>query len=185
MDDKTLSLNISLGDRDAFRLLMERYYGALWVFAARLLHDDFSAEDVVQDTFVDIWQERKQLPRVISLNSYLYGIVRNKCIAIMRSSRRAENYRNDFQPVEEDMLDKYIETETLRLLSTAIEALPPRSARVIRLSLEGLRQEKIAEQMNITVATVKALKSEGIKKLRKNMTLSLLLNTIFAYIRAQ
>ncbi|MDR1720101.1 MAG: sigma-70 family RNA polymerase sigma factor [Dysgonamonadaceae bacterium] len=184
MDDTTLSLNISQGDHSAFRLLMERYYGALWVFSNRILDDDFYAEDVVQDVFVDVWSQRKQLAEVVSVKSYLYGMVKNKCLTVIRSSKISEKYPCEFQHIEDDMLDKYIETETIRLLLNAVEALPPRSARVLKLSLEGLRQEKIAEQMGITVATVKALKAEGIKKLKKNLSLTLAINIIFAWLCA-
>ena len=56
-----------------------------------------------------------------------------------------------------------VEEEATQLLMQAIAKLPARSAEVIKLSLQGMRQEKIAEQMDITIFTVKALKA-AIKK---------------------
>lgn len=66
------------------------------------------------------------------------------------------------QEEEESFWPYVIEEETNRLLLEAIGQLPPRSAEVMRLSLEGIRLEKIAEQMNISINTVKSLKYEAI-----------------------
>ena len=169
MDDECLLEHISRDDQHAFQLLMERYYGALFVFATRQLRDNFIAEDVVQDTFLSIWNGRKKLTHVTMLKSYLYRIVRHKCVTVQRSSQRLQAFVHNHPDTVEDAMDQYIETETIRSFLAAIETLPPRSGLVIKLSLEGLRQEKIAEQMEITVATVKALKAEGIRRLRKSL----------------
>ena len=167
MDDNILLDNIIKGDHHAFRLLMERYCGALFVFASRMLTRGYLAEDIVQESFEIVWSNRKILKRADSIKSYLYGIVRNRCLAAIRASKVSDRYKNSSQPdLEEDTMSKYIETETMRLLMEAIETLPPRSAQVMQLSLEGLKQEFIADQMGITVATVKALKAEGVKRLR-------------------
>lgn len=73
------------------------------------------------------------------------------------------------QEEEESFWPYVIEEETNRLLLEAIGQLPPRSAEVMRLSLEGIRLEKIAEQMNISINTVKSLKYEAIRKLRNSL----------------
>lgn len=174
MEDKTLLNRIIASDHTAFRMLAERYCDALFVFAVRTLGDDFAAKDIVQDAFETIWKERRRLKSDLSIKSYLYGIVRNKCLDIIRLSRVSEKYRNSRETTGDDMMANFIETETMRLLVEGIETLPTRSAEVIRLSLEGLRQEHIAERMGIAVATVKALKAEGIKKLRRVIPLSVL-----------
>lgn len=169
MDDKALLQHIIKGDHDAFRILVERYCEALFVFAMRMSGDNYLSEDIVQDAFETVWSEKKKLNPSLSIRSYLYGIVKNKCLVAIRSSKVSEKYRSSLQNNEEDIIDKFIETETMRLLVGAIEALPPRTGEVIRLSMEGMRQEKIAEEMNITVATVKALKADGLKKLKRTL----------------
>lgn len=74
----------------------------------------------------------------------------------------AENYR-----LEQTVDLVVVEEEKYRLLSEAINQLPPRTANVIKYSREGMSQEEIAKKMEITVATVKLLKSKGIKKLKE------------------
>lgn len=169
MDDHSLLDGVCTGDKHAFRRLMTKYYDALYVFAFRLLHDGRSAEDAVQDAFMHVWIARKQLSAVDSLKNYLYGIVRNRCMLALRSSRNHDKYLRTIAPAADDTLSIQTETETMRLLDQAIGDLPPRSGEVIRLSLEGLRQDDIARQMEITVATVKFLKADAIKKLRKTL----------------
>lgn len=170
MEDKILLSLIIKGDSNAFRILVERYCDALVVFAVRILKDNYLAEDIVQDAFEQIWSARKKLNPTLSIKSYLYGIVRNKCFVMLRSAKVSAKYRSTLTHISDDnVMMNYIETETIRLLTSAIETLPPRSAEVIRLSLGGMKQEQIAEEMGIVLATVKALKADGIKKLQKIM----------------
>jgi RNA polymerase sigma-70 factor (ECF subfamily) len=61
------------------------------------------------------------------------------------------------------------EFETARLLYETLQNLPERTAEVIKLTLDGFRQEEIAERMGIAVSSVKTLKSSGIGKLREIM----------------
>ena len=166
MRDDQLISGIIGGNIMAFNHLMERYYGALYVFADRLLNNDPIAEDVVQDVFVDILENRKKFEKVSSVRNYLYTAVRNHCVDIIRKSRRFSEYVRHNPLTEEDLMTKYLAVEVTRQLWEAIDKLPPRTGKIIKLSLEGMRQEKIAEEMGITLATVKSQKREGIQKLR-------------------
>ena len=167
MDDKRLLEDILANNHDAFNALMERYYGALRVFAARMLRDNSAAKDVVQDVFVNVWENRKKLSCVSSVKAYLYATVRNKCINMNMSADRQKTYANKASVIEDDILTSHYEVETARQLWEAIEKLPPRTAEIIRLSMEGKSQDKIAEEMSITLPTVKSQKAIGIKKLRE------------------
>lgn len=162
MNDSTLLNRVSSGDRQAFNLLAERYYDSLFAFAFRILKDHAVTEDVIQDSLIKIWLNRKK----ISQKAYLYTIVKNQSLSYLRNAMRRGTLPENEEPVAEDISTYYIEQEVYRTLTTAIDQLPPRTAEAIRLSLEGLKQEEIAEQMGITLPTVKFLKAEGIKKLR-------------------
>lgn len=169
-----LLARLARGDHAAFKALSERYGRAMHFFAIRMLGDDFLAEDIVQDAFHSLWENKQSLRTVLSVRNYLYGIVRYKCLAALRSREIGQRYRDSLKPDSEDVVSQYIEAETMRLLIEAIETLPPRTGEVIRLSLEGLKQEQIARQMGIALATVKLLKAEGIKKLRHLLPMALL-----------
>ncbi len=166
MDDKTLFERITHHDEAAFGIVMDRYAPALFLFAFRILDDDAAAEDVVQEVFMNLWARRRVLNPGPSLRNFLYLSVRNLALNHRRMKKRhmshAESYR-----LELAMNLFVVDEERYRLFSEAMGCLAPRSAEVIRLSLEGIRQEEIGGRMGITVATVKALKADGLKKLRK------------------
>lgn len=167
MDDKELIAAIIKGDREAFDSLTVKYYQGLCLFAESILDEQEVVKDVVQEAFVYLWEKRKKMEEIVSVKSYLYTSVRNYCFMYLRSRKLRPRMSGLPEPSEEDVHYHYVKAETIRLLSGAIDSLPPRTGEVIRLTLDGLRQEKIAESMEVTVATVKALKAEGIRKMRK------------------
>lgn len=184
MDEKHLLRDIANGDRNAFEILAMRYYVPLTVFAMRMTGDRDTAEDIVQDAFVYLWEKRRSLNDAQHMRNYLYLIVRNYSIDHRRSTTRIRPLQNEAYLKEEEISAHYIRTETIRLLHEAVGKLPPRTAEVVRLTLEGMKQEQIAAQMGITLATVKALKGEGIKKLREMIGPLVLLAGVAGWIPA-
>lgn len=157
---------IDLNDRSFFNAVVEQYYPALFLFAVKSTHDHGVAEDVVQEAFASLWLNRQKVDNKTYLRHYLYNVVRNLSVNHFRRMKNRSELTEQI-PDPEDFSVNYIRSETLRMLYEAINTLPPRSARVLRLTLDGKKQEEIAAEMEITVWTVKALKAEGIKKLKK------------------
>lgn len=168
MEDRIILEGILKGDKAAFENMIRRYYTTLCAFANHIVKDRENAEDIVQELFMKIWINRKHLEHVGSLKDYLFISTRNRSFTYLRNCRRHEICLEQILREEESSLPAYlIEEETNRLLFESIRLLPPRSAEVIRLSLEGMKQERIAEQMKISINTVKSLKYEAILKLRE------------------
>lgn len=156
-------------DREAFNDLVRTYYESLTAFAFHILKNMEAAEDVVQDIFATLWVTRRKIDFGAPLKNYLYVATRNKTYNYIRSARRhSERIRYTFPQHEEASLF-LVEEETNRILMAAIDRLPPRSAEVIRLSLDGMTQEQISQQMGITLSTVKALKSAGVRRLKQTI----------------
>lgn len=167
MEDKTILEHIRKGDRSAFENMHQRYYTTLCAFANHILKDRESAEDIVQELFLKVWIHRDQLENIESIKDYLFTCTRNHSLTFLRNQKRRENRLKQI-PWEEEHISAYlIEEEANRLLLESVAFLPPRNAEVISLCLQGMKQEKIAEQMNISINTVKSLKHEAIKKLKK------------------
>ena len=158
---------ISGGDRSAFDTIVERYVAPLNLFAVRIIGDSEAARDVVQDAFVYVWENRRKLKSADHLRNSLYLVVRNYSLNWLKRFSGSDKLTRDVVPAEEDISAEYVRAETARLLDEAIARLPEATARIIRLSLEGLRQEQIAQRLDISLATVKAQKSKGIIKLRE------------------
>ncbi|WP_279130491.1 RNA polymerase sigma factor [Butyricimonas virosa] len=166
MDDGVLFERVTRDDAKALGIIMHRYATALYSFAYRIVGETLAAEDIVQEIFINLWVKRRNLKPGPSLRNFLYLSVRNLALNHIRRQKvrlaYAENYR-----LEQTMDLMVIEEEKYRLLSEAINQLPPRTADVIKYSCEGMSQEEIAQKMEITIATVKLLKSKGIKRLKE------------------
>ena len=170
MELDTLLQEIQKDNRKAFNELVLQYNESLNAFASNILKDKEAAEDIVQDVFVNLWLNRKKITFGESTKSLLYVSTRNLVYNYIRSAKREnERYKHLAEEDESSTLNYIIQEEALRLLNESIEHLPSRMAEVIRLSLEGLKQEEIAEQMEVTIANVKRLKALGIEKLKKSL----------------
>ena len=167
MDDNALLAMINDGNHIAFNNLVDKYVVPLNIFAGRIIGDSTAAKDIVQDTFVHVWEHRKELKSVSHIRNYLYLVTRNYALNYVKRLSKRSIYGKNMGLIEEDISAQYIRTETARLLREAIDKLPHRTAEVLRLTMDGLKQEEIAARMHITLATTKAHKGKGIKKLRE------------------
>lgn len=153
---------------DILNEIIVRYNESLHSFAYHILHDMAATEDVVQDTFLALWINRDRMDFDHPIRNFLYVTARNFAYRRLRAQKR---FDNDLPPMpsDEQVTAYMIREEALRILKESIDQLPRRTAEVINLSLEGMPQEMIAEQMGVGIANVKRLKSLGIIKLKEIM----------------
>ncbi len=160
-------VRIDMNDRRVFNAIIDEYYGPVLVFAMRIIGNGYIAEDMVQDAFACLWAHRGKVNDRIYARNYLYSVVRHSAADYFRTLKKQNEGAGFHIPEPEDFSADFIRAETLRLLHEAVETLAPRTAQVMKLSLDGMKQDEIAERMGITVATVKSLKADGIGKLKK------------------
>lgn len=170
MKDQELLQSISNNRKDAFELLVRRYYVPLCSFVHHIVQDEHSAEDIIQELFLKFWLNRLKLPSDLLVKEYLYTGARNAALNHIRSIKRRDSHHQKYATEDNLFFENYvIEEETNRLLYEALQKLPPRSAQIMQLTLEGLKMEKIAEDLSISIHTVKTLKYEALRKLRKSL----------------
>lgn len=160
-----LEEQLKAGNELAFRCLFDEYYQALCLFAVNYLGDDAEGADVVQESFIKYWDRHSDFDQLAKVRSFLYTVVRNECLNILRNDKR----RRKFLAGMSDELffrDTLIEEEAFRMFYQAVNALPPQSQRVILLALDGLSNERIALEMGISENTVHMLKKIAYKKLK-------------------
>jgi RNA polymerase sigma-70 factor, ECF subfamily len=164
-----------------FRQLFEKHYEGLVRFALSYLHDKYLAENIVQESFVTLWEKRTGLAENYNVKSFLVIIVKNKCINHLETSRnrlRIERILRELSLREID-IDLYtlqsldpqelFKEEIEHLLEAAIDELPYKTRKVFMLSrMRGDTNREIARQLNITEKGVefhmtKALKALHIK----------------------
>ena len=162
-DQRNKSL-IASGDQKKFRQLMELTSDDLLLFAMGFLKEKETAEEIVSDVYVKIWNNRKDLLKVKNIKSYLFISVKNGCLSHLRKSRNKNiisidefeeyNFEYIFLPVDAPE-DDLIEQETVNLIYQAIDKLPPKCKLAFTLAkVNGLKYKEIAEIMNVSEKTV-------------------------------
>lgn len=125
------------------------------------------AEDIVQDTFLTIWNNKQSFDNILSLKSYLYTSVQNKCLNIIRTNQQFEKYKVEQSAAldEEYILDE----EVISQLYQSIELLPDHYKEVMLKSMEGESIAKIALSMDTTEDAIKAYKRRAKQILKKEL----------------
>jgi RNA polymerase sigma-70 factor (ECF subfamily) len=162
------------GDEKAFSSFYELFWEPLYLYVYKVLQDQEEAMDVVQETFVAVWQQRHQVLLTHSISSYIYSIARYKAFSVIRKNIKQKDYLAsliDFfdqyaQTPEEIMISKQLQ----HLLDEQIDTLPPKMKEIFLLSREAqLSYKEIAEKLNISDKTVKKQISNSLKIIRMRL----------------
>ncbi len=157
------------GDVSAFKALFESFYGSLCQITNKYLKDDAASRDIAQDAFVYLWEKRAEINSVQSAKFYLYKFVKNRSLNYIRDARHRSKINMQLQNPEASFRDDLIEQETYILIHKAIQGLTPQEQRIILLALDGLSNIQIAEELKISINTVKTLKKRAYKMLHDEL----------------
>ena len=163
-------------DRGSFDLLFRSYYVNLVRIASDILGDKQLAEDVVQETFIKLWESGSDLTINSSLSAYLIKMVRNRCIDFLRAKMRDLNTISlehpDVQAHLHEMglatdLDVELFATPLEIaLHKGIEQLPPQCKKIFTLNrFDGISHKEIADKLQISENTVKTQIARALKKM--------------------
>lgn len=155
--------------------LFDKYYVPLCHYAQKFVHDYWLAEDVVQEVFIKIWEDKGRIGTIRSAKSWLYIAVKNKCLDRLRSENTRLGHTKTFLEGKDDFIDSIaIEYEEFsHHLSECIGSLPPRCKDVFTHSrFQDMKQEGIALQMGISLKTVKAHMGKALKLIRECLSIS-------------
>jgi RNA polymerase sigma-70 factor (ECF subfamily) len=160
LNDHNYKSLIAHGDQRKFSQLMELTSEELLWFAIGFLKNKEIAEEIVSDVFVNIWNKRADLEKIINLKSYLFICVRNGCLSHLRKVKNEKIISIEsvneysFLPVEGPE-DSLIEKEIIEQIYAAIETLPCKCKLAFTLAkINGLKYREIAEVLEITEKTV-------------------------------
>lgn len=163
---------MAAGEEDAFNQLFNIYWDKVYATALVLSKSSQLAEDIAQEVFLRLWQNRGRTDTIENLEAFLFITARN--LIYNRLSRiKLEIAYNNYLQYQFSTLDKDIEARAeLRQLREIIAAgicqLPPQQQKAFRLSREeGLNHEAISRQMGVSRATVKDYIVKAIAALRK------------------
>jgi RNA polymerase sigma-70 factor (ECF subfamily) len=159
------------GDRRVLEHLYQDLNVSLCAFANRYVEDPEAAIDIVQDVFISFWDNRKSVKYGAAIKSFLYSSTRNHCINYLRKKGTKDRMHADYTELNSDSLFEFnvLREEVYNELYHSIMDLPEKSKMVMTLTLNGLSNAEITEELNVSVNTVKTLKRNSYKKLRDRL----------------
>ncbi|PSR55709.1 RNA polymerase sigma-70 factor [Adhaeribacter arboris] len=160
-----------LSKEEVFEQFFKSFYPRLVYFAFQILADKPKAEDIVQEAFIKFWDHKEEITlNSVAIKNYLYSIVKNSSLNIVRHEKVVEKYKFNFAPseVEETTVINYIiQSEVLAEIHQAIQTLPESCQRISRMGyLEGMKNHEIAATLGISINTVKTQKQRAMQLLR-------------------
>ena len=168
--DQLVFQKVKRGSQKAFEHLFKKYYQVLLSYAMQLVRSIMLAEEVVQDVFLALWNQRGKLEINQSLKSYLMVSVRNKSLNVLKSNyfKYSELSYSDERLVSVyERLDDYSEEQLVKLVQSAINALPPKMQSVFVMSRQmGMTYQEIADELEISKKTVEAHMGAALKRIR-------------------
>lgn len=155
-----------------FKKLFMQYYNMLCNYSFRVTKDMQISEDLVQDVFIKIWNEKIVLEQEKNIEKYLFTIVHRKSLEYLRTEKRHQEILNlsgkEIDTENDNSIDKEIEFyNQIDKIYVSIRQLPPKCSQIFVLSkIDGLPYTQIARELNISVKTVENQISKAYRLLR-------------------
>ena len=154
--------------------LFQKYYARLVYFACQLTTDRSGAEDIAQEAFIKYWNLKDEISGdEAAIKSFLYTSVKNTCLNTIRHLKVVDSYAAQAEKSEveeETAIHAIIKAEVLGELHQAISSLPESCQKVSRMGfLEGMKNHEIAQELGVSINTVKTQKKRGLELLRRRL----------------
>jgi len=170
LEDKLITRKIRNGNNQVFEKVFHDHYYSLVKFANQILADVKASEDVVQATFIYLWENSKAIELKTSIKSYLYQAVKNGCLNQLRALKLRDKhellYLEAVLSVEDDKLLQ--DLEILKDIRVALSKLPPQMYQVFyKKYFQELTIKEIAQELSISPNTVKVQLHKGRHSIRE------------------
>ncbi len=176
-DEKDLLLRLQQGDEVAFEAIYRKYSLRLFGFILRLVKDRDVAEDLLQEMFIKVWQNRSGIDLEKSYHTYLftiakhlvYNYIRRTSLKVQVAAYITSQSSELYSHVEEQLYFR----EFNEALQQAIDSLPPRRRDVyIRCKVTGMSYQQAADELGCSVAAVNAHIVKATKTIKDHLSLT-------------
>ena len=175
-------------DSVAFEMLFERYASRLYHFSLQFFNGNIhDAEEVVQDVFLKIWENRAKINSVQNFNNYLITIAKHQMYDVIKHKfveQKHHKYILNFATKSCSEEDGLILKNMTELMLSRIEQMPDQQKRVMLLRNEGFTNAEIAQKLTLSTRTVETHVSNALKYLRryflKNKEITMLFISLFS-----
>ena len=169
------------GNEKVFEQIVKSYWPRLYALANIYVINKEAAKEIVQDTFLVLWSQRKYLEDNTCLITYLMVVGRNKCLNYLKSlqlhtipiddlNEYTVYQRSNVYVLEDDSLEILITKELAQAIATSLEKLPAQTKEIFMLSrYNGLRNKEIADQLGISTKSVEYHIKNALKQLKSDL----------------
>ena len=157
------------GNQRAFEELFWGFFSAGRQFVKSFQVDDSSADDILQEVFIHIWDKRQAFKSEDHFKAYFYKALRNNTVKYITRNKHVLNLESAENKESDDVLLKITEIVFNREISRAISLLSEKRREIILLSMSGMSEQMIADTLNISINTVKNQKTKAYAFLRQEL----------------
>ena len=184
MNDLLLIEGLRRRDKVVFDYIFNYFYSSLCTFSMQYLKNRNEVEDLVQDFFISLWMEARNIQIRSSLKSYLFTGIKNRCLDYQKHQKVVEKYRTyilfSTEGYDNTTEHYFTESELRQAIQKSLEKLSPRGREIFELSrIKGFSNQKISEQLGISKRTVELQISNSLKVIRKELIEYLPLYLVF------
>ena len=175
-DQKEVIELLNQSDQKAFNILFRLYSARVYHFSYSYLKSTEEAEEIVQDTFIKIWENRATIDASYSFSGFIFTVAHHLILNRIRKIRN-ENHCKAVLAVssvntQNETEEKILHAELERVQQAALTELPPKRKIIYQMIREeGMTYKQVAEQLNISVKTVESQMTEAIKHFRAKLSL--------------
>ena len=186
LDDKALINWLKQDDEAALSAIYKKYWQPLYLSAYNIIKDKQICEDIIQELFIKLWNNRQGIEITVSLKAYLYASIRYEVYRQIRIGAVREDIYDDLlERIHTPAVYGNIEyKELIAQISSVINKLPEKCREVYKLSREeNLSHKQIAEQLNISTKTVENHLTKALRQLRTSLSVEVTLLLLHHFIK--
>lgn len=170
-EESALVYGIQIGEEKAFEAVYRLYFSKMCDLARYLIHESEVVEELAQDVFMKIWENRRQWQPKGSIRSYLYRAIKNRSLDYLKHQKVEHNWLKLNWGLDADHQESphehLVQTELEQQIEKWVQELPDKRKMVFLLSrTHGLTNKEIAEVLDISVNTVETQMGRALKQLR-------------------
>ena len=171
MDSSRFILDLlKKNESEAFQLLFDKYYDNLLLYCYHILNDLETAEDIVQDCFIYLWNNKRLHSFTGDLDRFIFRVVKNNALLFLREHKKRFNtqilfYQENF---DDEVIDE--SSDVFDSLYQVINKLPEKCRKVFLMAcLNDRTYQEIATELGISINTVKTQMKTALRYLRENL----------------
>lgn len=169
LHEKDLLLRLQEGDVKAFDEIYWKHHGALYANILKIIKDSVTTEDLLQEVFIALWQNKESLDTKKPVENWLFVVSFNKSISYLKKTSKVklENSSLATSPISDNDLHHNYSDAQWNILQGGLQKLSPQKRRAFQLcKLESKTYKEAAEEMNISKHTVKEYLQDSMKFLK-------------------